>query len=213
MNINTLSSVLINARQELWLAESVVPPPYEKCSAQASCQGLWNHVLRPWLVRMVKLLSADKDGWLNAKSLKARDAQWLATTCWVSLLVLSSLIWVTCTYIRLPQMGKGWKGAIKEPDTERATLQRLLPGQLLLSDCWGCWMVESFVKPLSRDTDDWLNTKNWRAATPRDQEVGARVSALSVRGLRCDVNCKVWTSYCPHMRRHRVIYATDFNTY
>ena len=39
----TLLHALVNARQELWLAGSVFPPV---------CQGLWNPVLRPWLVRM-----------------------------------------------------------------------------------------------------------------------------------------------------------------
>ena len=35
MNSNTLSNTLVNTRQELWLAESDIPPPREKCSAQA----------------------------------------------------------------------------------------------------------------------------------------------------------------------------------
>ena len=35
MNIDILSNALVNTRQELWLAESVILPPREKCSAQA----------------------------------------------------------------------------------------------------------------------------------------------------------------------------------
>ena len=35
MNIGTLSNALVNTRQDLWLAESVIPPRREKCSSQA----------------------------------------------------------------------------------------------------------------------------------------------------------------------------------
>ena len=45
---------LVNKMQELWLAESVIPPQREKCSAQAGLPGsLKPRAERPWLVRMV----------------------------------------------------------------------------------------------------------------------------------------------------------------
>ena len=39
MNINTLSNALVKTKQELWLAESVILRPREKCSAQAGLPG------------------------------------------------------------------------------------------------------------------------------------------------------------------------------
>ena len=39
INISTLSNALINNREELWLAESDIPPLREKCSGQAGLPG------------------------------------------------------------------------------------------------------------------------------------------------------------------------------
>ena len=39
VNINMLSNALVNKMQELWLAETVIASPHEKCSAQAGLPG------------------------------------------------------------------------------------------------------------------------------------------------------------------------------
>ena len=39
MNISTLSNALVNTREELWLADSDIPPLRKKCSGQAGLPG------------------------------------------------------------------------------------------------------------------------------------------------------------------------------
>ena len=39
MNISTLSNALVNIREELWLADSDIPPLRKKCSGQADLPG------------------------------------------------------------------------------------------------------------------------------------------------------------------------------
>ena len=60
MNVNTLLNVLVNTRQELWLAESVIPPPREKSSAQA---GL------PWFLKpCAETLACEDESMLEASN-------------------------------------------------------------------------------------------------------------------------------------------------
>ena len=86
MNISTLSNALVNIREELWLADSDIPPLYVKrARARPAYQGLCHRVLRPWLARMLqfslretldsekqRILTSQRGQRLPATSLRSR---------------------------------------------------------------------------------------------------------------------------------------------
>ena len=90
---------------------------------------------------------------------------------------------------------------VKPTDIERAGTRAPTTRPLGVAES-----LSSFVKPLSRDTDDWPNTKLLKAATSIGQEVGDRLSVLSASKLFGAVLCRhgnISQGVDPHNRRQQ----------
>ena len=68
-------------------------------------------------------------------------------------------------------------------------------------------ILSSSIKPLSPDTDDWLNTKSLKAATPSGQVVDAWVSVFSVASSLLAL--KQWKDRSTHMHANYTYWVAD----